>query len=72
MNHLLYGPCEDDVEVTCPYVGMLPDETDSIRFTTYDSYPHFRIGDGEEYDDVNDLSDELEVNRLLYEIHGVK
>lgn len=23
-----YGPCDDDVEVTCPYVGMLPDESD--------------------------------------------
>jgi hypothetical protein len=22
------GPCEDDCEVTCPYIGMLPDESD--------------------------------------------
>lgn len=22
-----HGPCEDDVEVTCPLVGMLPDES---------------------------------------------
>jgi hypothetical protein len=22
------GPCEDDCEVTAPYIGMLPDESD--------------------------------------------
>jgi hypothetical protein len=22
------GPCEDDYEVTCPYVDMLPEESD--------------------------------------------
>lgn len=24
----LSGPCDDDVEMTCPFVGMLPEETD--------------------------------------------
>lgn len=23
------GPCEDDVEVTCPFVDMLPEESDA-------------------------------------------
>jgi len=22
------GPCEDDYEVKCPYIGILPDESD--------------------------------------------
>jgi hypothetical protein len=32
IRHLLdsdrSGPCEDDVEVTAPFVGMLPEESD--------------------------------------------
>lgn len=63
------GPCDDDVEHTCPYVGILYDETDSIRLTTYSQDSRGRIGDDEEYDDVNDLSDELSLNRLVAEIH---
>lgn len=23
------GPCEDDCEVTCPYIDMLPDESET-------------------------------------------
>ena len=23
-----FGPCEDDYEVTAPYIGILPDESD--------------------------------------------
>ena len=22
-----FGPCEDDRELTCPYIGILPEET---------------------------------------------
>lgn len=25
----LSGPCDDDYEATCPYVGILPEETDN-------------------------------------------
>ena len=24
----LSGPCEDDAEIVCPYIGILPEETD--------------------------------------------
>jgi len=23
-----YGPCEDDYEFTCPFIGILPDESE--------------------------------------------
>lgn len=50
-----YGPCEDDYEVKCPYVNMLPEES----YNTEDGSPldfnpdHYltrqhRIGDNEE------------------------
>jgi hypothetical protein len=27
-NEHRYGPCEDDYEVKCPYIGILPDESE--------------------------------------------
>ncbi len=27
-RNLQSGPCDDDYETTCPYVGILPDETE--------------------------------------------
>ena len=61
--------CEDDVEFACPYVGIIFDETDSIHLVTYSNDYRSRAGDDEEYDDVNDLTDELEINSMLKSMH---
>lgn len=35
----LTGPCDDDPEVDCPYVGMLPDESDTEGGSPLDFWP---------------------------------
>ncbi len=32
--NLRAGPCEDDTEITAPYIGILPDESDCEEVST--------------------------------------
>ena len=63
--------CEDDVESRCPYVGMMPDESENENGSPLNFIPgYIRIGDDQEPDtDMETLSDELAFNGMLLNIH---
>ena len=67
-----FGPCEDDAETVAPYIGILPDESDSEEGSPLDfsSEGYRRIGDDEEPEEVVEDYDEDLAREIIMDLRA--